>query len=205
MSKPNFNLSNLNVKPSNKLDVNPNPKINNQLIQRTGKGYQVDIPDNPIFECSYWKGALCCSKKIDSEYFTNYVATEFNERESYIDDGIKEIETNIDCILKTEDRNFPSNVNFNNNGKFDKHIKTILNEYLGEDCTNYLGRIRKTTIKGPLGDKGQLRLISIYTKDVETGISHLDLLFIDFYHLFIPSTHNGVPAEEVMKKKLYKK
>ncbi|WP_413496935.1 hypothetical protein [Carnobacterium maltaromaticum] len=201
MSKPNFNLSNLNVKPSNKLYVTPDPKINNQLIQRTGKGYQVDIPDNPIFECSYWKGNLCCSKKIDSEYLTNYVAEEYFDRDPYIDECAKAIKTNISYISKTEDRKFPSNVDFNDKGNFNKHIKIFLDEFLGEDSRKYLdaSRIRKTTVKSALGDKGQLRLISVYTKDTKTGISHLDLLFIDFYHLFIPSKHNGLSAEEAMK------
>ncbi|WP_157456216.1 hypothetical protein [Carnobacterium maltaromaticum] len=198
MSKPNFDLSNLSVQPGKKLDVNPKPKIDNQLIQRSRKGYQVDIPDNPIFECSYWNGKLCCSKKIDSEYFTNHLA-EFYERDGYIDEGMKQIKADIDCISKTEDRKFPSNVDFNDDGKFDKRIQTILNEYLNEDCNDYFGRIRKTTLKTPLGKNGQLRLISVYTIDTDTGISHLDLLFIDFYHLFIPSKHNGLSAEEAMK------
>lgn len=200
MSKPNFEVSNLSLEPTDKLVVTPTSKIDNQLIQRNLKDYQVDIPDNPRFECSYWNGELSGSKKIESAYFTNFIASEFYERESYIEKGVDEIRGNIDCISKSQDGEFPSNVDFNDRGKFNDHIKMILNAYLEEDCSEYFGRIKKTTIESPLGDKGQLRLISVYRKDSETGISHLDLLFIDFYHLFIPSKHNGVSAEEMMKK-----
>lgn len=203
MSKFDFDLSSLSVQPNKKLEVSPQPKIENDLIRKNKMGYQVDIPDNPIFECSFWNDSACSSKKIESEFFTNYLA-EFYELDGYIENGLKKIRLNIDCISKTEDRKFPSVVRFNDKGNFSNHIKNILNDYLGEDCNNYYGRIVKTTLKTPLGHNGQMRLISVYSKDATTGKSYLGLLFIDFYHLFIPSSHNGVTAQEMQKRNYLK-
>ena len=137
--------------------------------------------------------------------FTNLLPSEFYELEPYIQEGLNSLQKDP-TLLSMSKRKVPAD-QVRYSGEFKDHIKNIMDFYDKDfDCNGKLlnsltdGFIRKSKIESPLGDSSALRLISLYSKDLETGTTYMDLLFIDFYHLFIPSKHKQKSAHAIRQE-----
>ncbi len=158
----------------------------------------------PLFKYRLYEGKVFEPVNLEEELFTNFLPP-FEAFDGYIEEGLKKLKTSPQLLSHTEKREKAKEVQLR--GEFEHHIENIISQYdfLNNDNGKLIdslrdGFIRKSKIESPLGDNGALRLISVYSKDIEKNISYFDLLFIDFYHLFIPSKHNGLSARENAKK-----
>ena len=158
----------------------------------------------PTINYRFLNNQVCQCLNIPEEFFINFLP-ERMYLDSYIDLGLKKMQKNPSLIAVTEDRQDAPAVKYS--GPYKEHIGAVISKYDSiYGCSGNLmtalseGRIRKSKIKGLLENNGCFRLISEYSKDISTGTTYFDLLFIDFYHLFIPSKHRGKSADEVRKK-----
>lgn len=163
--------------------------------------------DEPELRYRLFKNRLFTCTNIENEYFTNFLPSEFYEIEPYIQEGLDSLQKDP-TLLSMSKRKVPAN-QVHCGGEFKDHIKNIIEFYDRDyDCNGQLlnslidGFVRKSKIESPLGDSGALRLISLYSKDLQTGNTYMDLIFIDFYHLFIPSKHKQKNAH-VTRKEIY--
>lgn len=158
----------------------------------------------PTINYRFLNNQVCQCLNIPEEFFINFLP-ERMYLDSYIDLGLKKIKDNPSLIARTEDNQDAPAVRYS--GRYREHIGAIISEYdriygcegkLTEALEN--GFIRKSKIKGLLENNGCFRLVSKYSKDISSGTTYFDLLFIDFYHLFVPSQHKGQSADQVRKK-----
>lgn len=163
----------------------------------------------PKINYRFLNNQVCQCVDIPEEFFTNFLP-ERMYLDSYINLGLKKIQDNPSLIARTEGRQDAPAVRYS--GPYKEHIGAIISEYdsvykCGGDLTDKLrsGFIRKSKIKDPLGNNGPFRLLSVYEKDIESNTTYFNLLFIDFYHLFIPSDHEGKPAEDVRRSEYNKR
>lgn len=163
--------------------------------------------DEPNIQYRLFRNKLFKCFNIEDELFTNLLPSEFYEIESYIEEGLKALQNTPSLISMSKQKVPASQVYYR--GEFKEHIKNIVGFYDKDyDCDGQLvdslldGFIWKSKIESPLGDSGALRLISLYSKDLETGSNYMDLLFVDFYHLFIPSRHKQKSAN-VTRQNIY--
>lgn len=163
--------------------------------------------DEPELKYRLFKNRLFTCTNIENEYFTNFLPSEFYEIEPYIQEGLELLQKDP-TLLSMSKRKVPAN-QVHCGGEFKDHIKNIMEFYDKDyDCNGQLlnglidGFVRKSKIESPLGDSSSLRLISLYSKDLKTGNTYMDLIFIDFYHLFIPSKHKQKSAH-VIRQEIY--
>lgn len=157
----------------------------------------------PTIHYRFYKNSVCQCLDIPEELFINFLPEKMLF-DSYITLGLQRIKDTPSLIARTEDNQDAPAVRYS--GRYKEHIGAIISEYdsvykCGGELTDNLksGFIRKSKIKGPLGNNGSFRLISVYEKDIESNTTYFNLLFIDFYHLFIPSDHEGRSAEEIRR------
>lgn len=177
--------------------------VTNDSIQKTTMSKALS-QEEPDIKYRFYKDTVFESVNIEQHYFTNFLP-DFDAFDGYIDEGINKLKVSPSLLSKTEKRENAEEVKLA--GKFINRIEAIIAEYdsLNNDEGHLIellkdGFIRKSKIETPLGDSGALRLISVYSKDIDSQKTYFDLLFIDFYHLFIPSKHGGLSAEECAKK-----
>lgn len=154
----------------------------------------------PTINYRLYKNKVFDSINIEEEYFTNFLP-DFESFDGYIKFGLDKLKSTPQLLSHTESRNNADSIRMT--GEFKSRTEKIISYYdiLNEDDGDLIellhdGFIRKSKIETPLGDSGALRLISVYSKDIEEDTTYFDLLFIDFYHLFIPSRHKGIGAKD---------
>ncbi|MFC0232766.1 hypothetical protein ACFFIF_02035 [Vagococcus entomophilus] len=146
-------------------------------------------------ECQLYKNEVFRSKKMNHLKFTNFLPENYMITPD-LREAINLITENEKFLCENWDRHDLPAVQVS--GKYKERIKEIIREY-DEDLVDALfeGRIRKSTVSTE-HQKGKVRLISLYTKEKNKTI--ISLIFIDFYHLFIPSGNLGKPSERVMEE-----
>lgn len=164
--------------------------------------------EEPVINYRLYKNEIFNSINLEEEYFTNFLPS-FEVLDGYIEVGLDKLKNKPGLLSHTEKRNNADSVRVS--GEFKDRIESIVLHYdvLNSDDGKLVealhdGFIRKSKIETPLGDSGALRLISLYSKDITSDKTYFDLLFIDFYHLFIPSPYKGVPAK-IHAKSVYNK
>ena len=213
-------MSSLFKKVMNNSDIQISQVINNSSSIKEVIDVSTKITDSenslrkvssypePKINYRFYNEKVCECLDIPEEYFTNLLPDKWC-LDGYIEMGINSLEENPQLIAESKNRDKASCVNCT--GTYKEHIKAIMAKY--DDLHQSNGKlislledgfIRKSGIQTPLGDNGSMRLISLYRKDIETGMTYFELLFIDFYHLFIPSKHNGKDPDYV-RKDTYKK
>ena len=158
----------------------------------------------PTIHYRFYKNSVCQCLDIPEELFINFLPEKILF-DSYITLGLEKIKDNPSLIARTEDNQDAPAVRYS--GRYREHIGAIISEYdriygcegkLTEALEN--GFIRKSKVKGLLENNGCFRLVSKYSKDISSGTTYFDLLFIDFYHLFVPSQHKVQSADQVREK-----
>lgn len=153
----------------------------------------------PEINYRFYKGKVFETIDLKDEFFINHLPP-FERFDGYISTGLAKLKITPQLLSHTEKREAATDVKLT--GEFKSHIENIIAHYDNLNSDNGElsrllkdGFIRKSKIETPLGDSGALRLISVYSKDIENQTTYFDLLFIDFYHLFIPSKHKGISAK----------
>ncbi|MGX7393969.1 hypothetical protein [Carnobacterium mobile] len=158
----------------------------------------------PTIKCRLFKDKVFDSIDIPNEEFINFLP----EKLLIDDDTITQlniIAEDESCLHKNYDRREAPPVGYY--GLHKNHILNIIRAYenkfncSSKELENALleGRIRKSTL--PSGtSKGKTRVISLYEKDIEENQSYFNLLFIDLYHLFVPSGHAGLDSVTSLKR-----
>ncbi|MDT2659005.1 hypothetical protein P7E02_03950 [Enterococcus hulanensis] len=159
---------------------------------------KVSYQEEPEFHCDLYKDRIAPSINFQRELFTNFLPERF-----LIDSGTKsqinQIAENSDCISKNYDRKAAQKIRYS--GKYKEHMKSIVKMYdsIFENEHNELSTaledefLVKATIEDDSG-KGKTRVISFWEKKDDEHLLHM--LFIDFYHLFLPSNHAGYDSDK---------
>lgn len=139
------------------------------------------------------------SVNISNINFSNMLpALEESPIDSYIEIAIDKLKENPNILL---DSCHPIIYN----GDHKERIKDILLEYIPEeDFDEHSDYFRKSDVRTSalLETRGAFRVVGIYLiepkkhKKQKHSKHYLKIVLIDPYHLFIPSRHNGLTAEE---------
>lgn len=176
--------------------------IDEVLNQKDSIGKVVAQPEPEII-CRLYKGHIFDSFSV-KEDFTNFLPEKmyFTSETEGILDKIKKDKT---TVYLNYDRKEPPAVTYS--GQHKEHIKKVVEEFEkissteDNDLVSALinGRIRKSTVMTN-SQKGNLRIISLYEKDIANNKTYFDFLFPDFYHMFVPSRHLGIDAYKTLRR-----
>lgn len=172
---------------------------NKKVLESKSALKQAVYQPEPVIKCMLYMDKVFDSINLKNEKFINFLPEKLLIDEE-TSDQLKFIANNHTCIYQNYDRHEAPSVRYH--GDYKEHILNILKEYeqiFGCDSNELEdalkeGRIRKSVVPNGIS-KGKIRVISLYEKNIEENQSYFHLLFIDFYHLFIPSGHAGLDAK----------
>lgn len=168
-----------------------------KVTQTKSSTKKVSYQEEPEFYCDLYKNKIAPSINLKEELFTNFLPEKI-----LIDVDTKKrisrIAESSDSISKNYDRKTAPKIIFS--GKYRGHMENIMRNYdvifgnKQNELTKALENefIVKSTVEDSLG-KGNTRVISFWEKKDNKHYFHM--LFIDFYHLFLPSNHAGYDSE----------
>lgn len=170
--------------------VNTSKSIHNNLNAFSEKKKIVQLYNNQFFD----------SINNSQLMFTNFLQDSF-----LVNENLKE---SLDNIFKNSEYIFRESKLVKYSGKNKVRIKNIINLYsvVFDESKEILekhlqdGQIYKTAFSLNKNEKGKIRIVSVVHLDDKTENYLFKLLFIDLYHLFIPSSHNGYSSDKQLKK-----
>lgn len=159
---------------------------------------KVSYQEEPELHCDLYKNKIVPSINFKEELFTNFLPERIlidNDTKNQIN----RIAENSECISKNYDRKVAQKIRYS--GKYRDHMKKVLEKYdsLFENENGELTMalenefIVKATVEST-NEKGKIRVLSFWEKKENKHFFHM--LFIDFYHLFLPSSHAGYDSEK---------
>lgn len=170
--------------------VNASKKIHKNLNNFPEKKKIVKLYNNQFF----------CSINDSRLMFTNFL-----QEDLLIDDTLK---NSLNIIFKDSECIFRKLKSVEYSGKNSERIRYILNLYSvnfkesKEKLEQHLqeGQIYKTAFSLDKNEQGKIRIISVVHLDDKNENYILELLFIDLYHLFIPSSHKGYTSQKQLER-----
>lgn len=159
---------------------------------------KVSYQEEPTFYCDLYKNKLAPSIAIKKELFTTFLPEKYLIHPTIIS-HINRITESSDCISRNYDRKPAERIRYR--GRYKDHMKNILEAYdiifesKNSELVSALENefIVKATVANA-NEKGKTRVISLWEKKDNKHFFHM--LFIDFYHLFLPSNHAGYTSEK---------
>lgn len=131
--------------------------------------------------------------------------TNFLQEDLLIDETLQ---SSLEIIFKNSEYIYKESKFIRYPGSNSERIQKIINLYSDsfeeskEQLENHLldGRIYKTAFSLDKNERGKIRIISVGHLDDKNENYIYELLFIDLYHLFIPSSHKGYTSQKQLER-----
>lgn len=185
-----------------KVKINQNPKTGSKIGKAQVKiepNYKIDrdtfdIKADPAkIEIDWYSEDSKKSKYIKNE-FTNFVDDLLTDTD--VENVVNVLNNNLDDLSNAKQLS----VGIKNTLEGER-IKKILRLYfsfddLPEEEHLFTRAIVNTELQKIRDDAGPVRVVMVNMKDMISNKYYSQIIFVDLYHLFIPSKHNGKTADE---------
>lgn len=190
MSDSSSFLNKIDVsKAKTSLTVNTGRNLisSNSLVKNKPGAFEIKC-EEPTVKVEWHRDFSVKSKHLPSYKFTNFIDV-FSEPNTEF--AISKMNEDLNCIKKRV-----SSVDITSQNR--DRLLGIINNYLDGPSYNFEDDFKKTTLPDMLGAEGSFRVVSLFYKDMKTKEHFLYILFVDPYHLFIPSKHKKKTADEML-------